>query len=42
MEHACASELDLRGGLTRRNISNDQENEEIILSINTIPIEAWA
>ena len=42
VEHACASELDLRGGLTRRNISNDQENEEIILSINTIPIEAWA
>ena len=42
VEHACESELDLRGGLTRRNISNDQENEEIILSINTIPIEAWA
>ena len=42
VEHACTSELDLRGGLTRRNISNDQENEEIILSINTITIEAWA
>ena len=42
VEHACASELDLRGGLTRRNISNDQENEEIILSINTIPREACA
>ena len=41
-EHACASELDLLGDQTRRNISNDQKDEEIILSINRIPIEAWS
>ena len=42
VEHACASELDLLGDQTRRNISNDQKDEEIILSINRIPIEAWS
>ena len=41
-EHACANELDLLGDQTRRNISNDQKDEEIILSINRIPIEAWS
>ncbi|XP_027058514.1 5-hydroxytryptamine receptor 2A-like, partial [Pocillopora damicornis] len=41
VEHACASELDPLGGQTRRNNSNDQKDEEIILSINRIPIEAW-
>ena len=35
VEHACASELDLRGGLTRRNISNDQENEEACAQMET-------
>ena len=41
VEHACASELDPFGGQTRRKSSNDQKDEEIILSINRIPIEAW-
>ena len=41
VEHACASELDPLGGQTRRNSSNDQKDEEIIISINRIPIEAW-
>ena len=42
MGNAYAIELDSRGGETRRNVSDDQEDAEIIHSIKGMPIEALA